>query len=303
MYGNSVQLRRILAGLLVCGAVTLSSCVRAGSNGETAAEGDVMSADTLAGEPADSLEGTRRVHAHLVLEAGALAPGNLVDLAVIFEIEPGWHLYWRNPGDSGLPPTIDLTLPAGITAGQPRWPAPHRELDADIILDYVFEDRLVVLIPLNVADTTPLGDARIDADLSWLVCQEVCVPGERTVSATFPVTRDPVRPFIALGDQEAIMEAVDRMPTDQAPPGFEHTWKGDLLTLRVPGADGLTFYPYESDAYVYPTDAIEHGEVSTDHMELTYPASVRVLDEVAGVLEVRHAGSATFHEVRIPVDE
>jgi thiol:disulfide interchange protein DsbD len=54
-------------------------------------------------------------HAGLRLGAG--------ELALRFRMEEGWHIYWRNPGDSGLPPDIKLTLPAGVTAGEPRWPA------------------------------------------------------------------------------------------------------------------------------------------------------------------------------------
>jgi thiol:disulfide interchange protein DsbD len=259
--------------------------------------GAFSSADSMA---ADSLEGTRRVLPRLVLEAGALKPGETAELAIIFEIEDGWHLYWRNPGDSGLPPDVTLILPAGITAGSPRWPAPHRLEEADLILDYTFDHHLVLFYPLEVSGGVPIGDATIRADLSWLVCREMCIPGGRSVTATFPVTYDPVRPFLSLTDRTILDEMRQRLPKEERPPGFTAKWEGESLLLEVPGADGLTFYPYESDQYVYPLDAMDKGEVDAARMILTYPTDVRIVERIAGVLEVRHAGRSTFYEIGVP---
>jgi DsbC/DsbD-like thiol-disulfide interchange protein len=274
-----------------------------------AAEGDAMNDPGDARDPggadamspaADSLEGSRRVLPRLVLEAGALKPGERAELAVIFEIDEEWHLYWRNPGDSGLPPDVRLSLPAGVTAGSPRWPAPHRLVEADLILDYIFDDHLVLFYPLEVSEGVPIGDATIRADLSWLVCRDMCIPGARSIEATFPVTFDPVRPFLSLTDRTILEEARQRLPKHERPPGFASEWKGESLLLRVPGADGLTFYPYESESYVYPTDAKEKGEVEGGEMILTYPTDVHTVERIAGVLEVRHAGLASFFEISIP---
>ena len=60
---------------------------------------------------------TDHVTARLVADRTPIAPGETVDLALIFEIQPGWHTYWRNPGDSGDPPRLAWTLPAGVTEG------------------------------------------------------------------------------------------------------------------------------------------------------------------------------------------
>lgn len=257
------------------------------------ASGEAMSAS------ADSTEGSRRARPRMLLEAGALKPGERAELAIIFEIDDEWHLYWRNPGDSGLPPDVRLNLPAGITAGAPRWPAPHRLVEAGLILDYVFEHHLVLFYPLEISEGVPVGDATIRADISWLVCRDMCIPGSRTIEATFPVTFDPVRPFLSMTDRAILDEARARLPKWERPPGFSSEWKGESLILRVPGADGLTFYPYESDAYVYPTDAKDKGDVVGGEMILSYPNDVRTVDRIAGVLEVRHAGRSTFFEISI----
>ena len=59
----------------------------------------------------------------------AAAPGQSVWVALDLRIKPGWHTYWRTPGDSGLPTTIKWTLPDGVTAGDIQWPVPRADRD------------------------------------------------------------------------------------------------------------------------------------------------------------------------------
>src|SRR3954451_5867088 len=67
---------------------------------------------------------TEHVEAELIAEQATVAPGSTVMAALRLRIESGWHTYWRNPGDSGLPTTLAWTLPAGWQAGAIEWPAP-----------------------------------------------------------------------------------------------------------------------------------------------------------------------------------
>src|SRR5687768_16190034 len=61
----------------------------------------------------------------LVAESRAV-PGQPVDLAIVMHTSPGWHGYWQNPGDAGLPMRAEWTLPAGATVGPLRYPVPTR---------------------------------------------------------------------------------------------------------------------------------------------------------------------------------
>ena len=73
------------------------------------------------------------VEAELVAEASALVRGADNNLALRLVPEAGWHVYWRNPGDSGIPTSLSWTLPAGVTADALQWPYPHRETLGDIV--------------------------------------------------------------------------------------------------------------------------------------------------------------------------
>jgi thiol:disulfide interchange protein DsbD len=92
---------------------------------------------------------TPRVEAELVPERTAWVPGQPTTVALRLKMKPGWHVYWQNPGDSGLPTTIDWKLPAGFTAGPIQWPAPHA-LPAGPLINYGYEGEVLHLIDLKV---------------------------------------------------------------------------------------------------------------------------------------------------------
>src|SRR5262245_320707 len=81
---------------------------------------------------------TPHVEAELVSENAAIAPGQATTVALRLRIEDGWHTYWRNPGDSGLPTTLDWKLPPGVRAGAIEWPAPTA-IDVGPLVNYGYE--------------------------------------------------------------------------------------------------------------------------------------------------------------------
>ena len=78
-------------------------------------------------EPAFGAQRTERIAAELVPMTQWATPGSTVVVAVRQDIQPGWHTYWRNPGDSGGATTLDWTLPAGVKADPILWPLPTRQ--------------------------------------------------------------------------------------------------------------------------------------------------------------------------------
>src|SRR5215467_4798783 len=70
--------------------------------------------------------------ARLVLAADAARAGDTVMAGVHLKMDPGWHTYWRNSGQSGIPTSIDWELPKGITAGEIKWPVPDKRIETDV---------------------------------------------------------------------------------------------------------------------------------------------------------------------------
>jgi thiol:disulfide interchange protein DsbD len=123
-----------------------------------------------------------KVHARLVAEQASAAPGGSMTVALEEVIAPGWHTYWKNPGDAGAPTAITWTLPPGWTAGDIQWPVPKR-LPVGPLMDYGYEGKLWLLTKLTApADAKPGETVTIRAAASWLVCKNICVPEEAALT-------------------------------------------------------------------------------------------------------------------------
>src|SRR6516225_12201337 len=87
---------------------------------------------------------TAHVEAELVGAQTAVIPGEPLTVALRLSMQKAWHTYWQNPGDSGLPTTLEWKLPLGITAGPIEWPAP-RALPAGPLVNYGYENEVLHL--------------------------------------------------------------------------------------------------------------------------------------------------------------
>src|SRR3954467_165635 len=127
-----------------------------------------------------------KVHARLVAEDKGVAPGGTVTVALEEKIAPAWHTYWKNPGDAGAPTEIEWTLPPGWKVGPIQWPRPKR-LPVGPLMDYGYEGTPWLLASLTApADAGP-GPVAIRAHASWLVCQQICIPEDATLSLNLNV--------------------------------------------------------------------------------------------------------------------
>ncbi|MBS0320000.1 MAG: thioredoxin family protein [Proteobacteria bacterium] len=156
---------------------------RAGVAGLAGLAVAVLGAAPARGEPVR----TPHVEAELVAQRTALVPGTDAVVALRLAIADGWHTYWRNAGDSGLPTTLDWTLPAGYAAGPIQW-LPPRVLPTGPLVNYGYEG--VVLHPVHVtvpASAVPGSDVTLKARADWLVCRDTCIPEGADLTLTLPV--------------------------------------------------------------------------------------------------------------------
>jgi len=126
-----------------------------------------------------------KVHARLVAEDKAVAPGGSITIALEEKIAEGWHTYWKNPGDAGAPTEIAWTLPPGWTADAIQWPRPKR-LPVGPLMDYGYE-RTPWLLTKLTAPANASGSAAIKAHVTWLVCKQICIPEETNLTINLPV--------------------------------------------------------------------------------------------------------------------
>ncbi len=190
-----------------------------------------------------------QVHVTVVPDTRAIQPGKPFHLAFTVTPEPGWHIYWQNPGDSGLPTKVAWTLPHGFSAGELQFPIPHQFTLPGNIIAYGYEGPTTFLATITPPkDPYPSGYVSIAGTVAWLCCKEECVPGQKAFSVILPVAQE------ALPANESLFkEAQSHLPADApwvaqqaaAKPDITKTPDGEIVTLHL----GLPALPCE----MFPT--------------------------------------------------
>ncbi|MGQ0578496.1 MAG: protein-disulfide reductase DsbD family protein [Betaproteobacteria bacterium] len=130
------------------------------------------------------------IEAELIAEKTSLYAGEPVTVALRLKMEKRWHTYWKNPGDSGLPTKITWTLPEGFSSGPIQWPAPRR-INVGPLTNFGYEGEIFLLTDIQVPAGLADGSAvPITAKAEWLVCEEICIPGDATFSFMLPVSNE-----------------------------------------------------------------------------------------------------------------
>ena len=124
------------------------------------------------------------VLARLIADRATVRPGEPFRLGLHLTQAPGWHTYWRSPGDIGLPTEISWKLPQGATASPQAWPVPER-FEFQGIVSYGYEPEVLFVTQVTLPAGTPAGALDLGAEASWLVCQTMCIPGDAAL--TLPV--------------------------------------------------------------------------------------------------------------------
>ncbi len=145
--------------------------------------GVMPSVQSLAGERA--VVTTPHARVSLLSERPQPVPGEALWLGLRFELEPHWHVYWRNPGASGAAPVIRWSLPDGWEVGDIHWPVPKR-IRVGPLTTYGYEDAVTFLVPVEVP-AAPLVDhpLAVTAEADWLVCRVQCIPESGRFTLTF----------------------------------------------------------------------------------------------------------------------
>lgn len=127
------------------------------------------------------------VKLELISEQDAIRPDREIWMGVRFDLANGWHTYWVNTGDSGEAPRIEWELPAGFMAGEIQWPYPER-MPTTALVDYGYEHQVLLIVAVRPPPRlTGAVSQKIAARVHYLVCHDVCIPGQQRVELTLPV--------------------------------------------------------------------------------------------------------------------
>ena len=201
--------------------------------------------------------GAGNVRAQLVADTDHIAPGGDFHLGVRFEIKPGWHIYWRNPGGAGLATDIRWQLPEGVQAGDLQWPLPIGFAQSEGIPGYGYKGTVVVASRMHAAPDFNPALSTVGAEVSWLACKGVCVLGSARLEGKLTeLTRD--------FDFRSWRESLPRTADDGRKPPFSVTATGGLAEGALSLWLRWRHPPGSVEWFPDPVEALEVGEAKVE---------------------------------------
>ncbi|CAN5137617.1 thioredoxin family protein [soil metagenome] len=248
---------------------------------------------------------TERIQAELVPMSAWASPGSTAVVAVRQTIQPGWHTYWRNPGDSGGTTTLKWSLPTGVRAGEILWPLPQRQR-LQGLTNYGYEGEVFLPVPIEIpASARPGSTVHLQVEANFFVCSaEMCVPDRLTLRLGVPI-RDGAAP-IAGATGRRIQTVVETAPR---PAGITAHWTLDGSTLRLTATGGALANADLTQASFFPdkVGVIDHaaaqfgrkgpGGLTLDLAAPRRPAGPRADSDLAGPISGVLATNAGAWEI------
>lgn len=193
------------------------------------------------------------------------------------QLKPGWKTYWRDPGDAGVPPSVDVSKSTNVKSADLDFPVPQRHDDGDFTWAGY---NMPVSLPIRFQIVDPTKDAVITADVFLGICEDICVP----VQSVF--TLDPAADPDNGDDRAAVAAAFDALP-GAARPGFEvlqPVIEGDIATFEVEmpaGAKAVDLFVGAIEGYAFMTPkTIEKGGKTFFEVKATRPATPPAAGEI-----------------------
>lgn len=260
-----------------------------------------VAAPSVAAAQTSGAQRTERIEAELVPMSRWAAPGSTAVVAVRQDIEPGWHTYWRNPGDSGGATALTWRLPEGVRAGDIIWPLPERQR-LQGLTNYGYEGVVYLPVPVEIpAGARPGSTLPLAVEALFFVCSdEMCVPETLNLRLDLPVREGAAPPDPQHG--AAIQRVLAEAP---APAGIEARVRAEngVLTLTAVGGPLAGRDPGPSYFFPFEGGVIDHAAPQTgawgpEGLTLALGAGAKAQGGLTGPLEGVLATSLGAFEIR-----
>ena len=238
-------------------------------------------------------KGVQLVRADLLANTGSIVPGKPFTVGLRLQMAPHWHTYWQNSGDAGLPTKIDWQLPDGFKAGAIQWPIPTRIDSAGDIVNYGYSEQVVLLTEITPPAQLPPGEISLKAKADWLVCADLCVPGEANLALKLPTGGEAAAANIPIfTEARALLPRPESESAAAISPVRKMEGNNLLLSFHVAAP---TTGKYNAEFFPLPPDDVEVGHpVTTDantadgfitaSIKLPVTTNPAGADKIAGVL-------------------
>ncbi|MFH1679623.1 MAG: protein-disulfide reductase DsbD domain-containing protein [Candidatus Eisenbacteria bacterium] len=247
-------------------------------------------------------DGEAPVRVRLAAEEESLVPGRFSNLGVHVRLAKGWHTYWKGRSDSGAPLEILVDGPEASVIGDMLWPSPERLVSPGEILDHVYQDEFLVIVPVRLPLSFSPGDsAEVRCEVKWVACREACLAGSTRASLALPVTGGLKTPSPS-ADADLFRRALLTIPVplpDSA--GAVRTgWEEDRFVVRGGDEDRMAFYPAADCGEL--VDPIADAVSDRGRLTLRFRGTESGVGPARGVIEMSNndRGRVAFYELNVP---
>lgn len=197
------------------------------------------------------------VEAQLLSPTTGIEPSTPFWVGIYLKIEDNWHVYWKNPGNIGVPPSIEWELPEGFDVSDMFWLAPKKFQDLGVTT-YGYNDHALLLVKIYPPLSLQEEELEIKAKVKWLACEELCIPGEATLNIKLPIQANPTPSLFAPLFEDALL----KLPTANRlwQLTAEANTEAFHLKAHYLGEDTLIF----KDAYFFPESPVFLAEPTQD---------------------------------------
>jgi thiol:disulfide interchange protein DsbD len=234
----------------------------------------------------------------LISNTQSIQPNGKLIVGIKFELEEGWHTYWKNPGDAGEGASIEWDLSKGLTASKVLWPGPER-IPVEPLMTFGYNNEVILLTEIS-SDEDVQFPLNIQAQVGWFTCKEICIPQEGIVELKITSGN-----FIPSKNNEEINNYLESVPTR-----FNQEYRVEkledkyfLLTDIDNGKhfEDIYFFPNEYGLTSYTEDQIYEKNLNSFTLEIKASKAKLNLDRFEGVIETLNSDGKNYYEISFPL--
>ena len=241
-----------------------------------------------------------------LMESYKINHDNKIKLGLFVNLEKDWHLYWKNSGDSGIPTSIELSLPKGFSSYDVLFPIP-KAFEFDGIVSYGYENQVMFVIRVDLTDKIEFKEHVLGIKLKSLICKDICIPFDTLLQLTVDLSKDYIAP-VDVTNQFNVNEKYFPIKSNNIKASA--LLDNDKVFLRLVGisqnekaANSVYFLPYENGYFLNTTQ--QKINWSDDHLELLLepePFRIKVPKEINGIIVFENTEERFAYEIQVPID-
>jgi len=228
--------------------------------------------------------------AYIILDSFSLEKSRFIDAAVVIRLEDGWHIYWRNPGDSGMPTSFEFILPEKISVSEIKWTVP-KIFEFEGYASYGYEGIAVFPFSIYIPENFNQDEITIELNLRSLICKDVCKPFNKKLSKTINLKKN----FVADNSvSDLISNASKNIPIKNDKLKLRAKNHSDYVAINISSEiikinkiRNVHFIPYENG--IFKNSVTQNFSISDSVAELIVefdPFKTKVPEFLSGILVI-----------------